>query len=191
MPKRERSGRREQAGTRGGADEGEGFDLHDVGARGGALADDDVEFVVLERGVELFFEDGLHAVNLIKEENLAVAQIGEDGGEVALNLHGRAGGLLETDVELVGDDGGEGGFAETGRAEEQDMVEGFAPGLGCFEGNFELGFGFGLADEFAQPAGAEFELETLLFVGARGADEAFRRVVAGDGHADEKCSRSR
>ena len=39
-----------------------------------------------------------------------------------------------------------------------------------------------------QPAGPEFEFKALLFVGARGADETFRSVVAGDGHAEEKCS---
>ena len=64
--------RGEQAGARGGGDEGEGLDLHDVGARGGALADDDVELVVLERGVELFFEHGLQAVDFVEEEDLFV-----------------------------------------------------------------------------------------------------------------------
>jgi hypothetical protein len=89
-------------------------DLHHVGARRRALADDDVELVVLERGVELFFEHRLHAVNLVEEEHLALAQVGEDGGQVALDLQGRAGGLLEADVELVGDDGGQRGLAQAG-----------------------------------------------------------------------------
>ena len=80
------------------------------------------------------------------------AQVGEDGGEVALDLEGGAGGLLEADVELVGDDGGEGGFAEAGRAEEEDVVEGFAAGLGGFERDGELLLGLGLADEFARGA---------------------------------------
>ena len=126
-------GRRQQAGARGGGDEGEGANLHDVGARGGALADDDVQLVVLQRGVELFFEDGLQAVDLVEEEDLALAQVGEDGGEVTLDLQGGAGGLLEADVELVGDDGGQRGFAQAGRAEEEDVVERFAAGVGGFE----------------------------------------------------------
>ena len=103
-----------------------GLDVHDVGARRGALADDDVELVVLERGVELFFEHRLQAVDLVEEQYLALAQVGEDGGEVALDLQRRAGGLLEADVELVRDDGGERGFAQAGRAEEQHMIERFA-----------------------------------------------------------------
>ena len=41
-----------------------------MGAGGGALADDDVELVVLEGGVEFFFEDGLEAVDFVEEEDL-------------------------------------------------------------------------------------------------------------------------
>ena len=189
MPKRERKGEDEQAGPRGGADEGEGANLHHVGARRRALADDDVEFVVFEGGVELFFQHRLHAVNFVEEEHLALAQVGEDGGQVALNLQGRAGGLLEADVQLIGNDGGQGGFAQAGRAGEQHVIEGLAARFGGFQGDGELFFGFGLADELAQPAGAQFEFKALLFVGARGADQPFRSVVAGDGHAEEKCSR--
>jgi hypothetical protein len=62
------------------------------------------------------------------------------------------------------------------------VVEGFTAGFGGLESDFKLLLGFGLADEFAQPAWAELELEVLLFLGARGADEAVRGVVAGDGH---------
>ncbi len=70
------------------------------------------------------------------------------------------------------------------------MVQRFAAGLGSFEGDGELLFGFGLADELAQPARAQLEFETLLFVGARGADQTFGRVVASDDHAEEKFSSS-
>ena len=94
-------------------------------------------------------------MDLVEEEDLAFAEIGEDGGEVALDLEGGAGGLLEADVELVGDDGGESGFAEAGGTGEEDVVEGFAAGFGGFEGDGELLFGFGLADEFLEAAGAE------------------------------------
>ena len=63
------------------------------------------------------------------------------------------------------------------------MVKSLASGLGGFKRYGQLFLGFGLPDELAQPAGAEFELEALLFVGARGADQTFRGVVAGNGHA--------
>ncbi len=41
----------------------------------------------------------------------------------------------KANIELVGDDGGEGGFAEAGRSEEEDVVEGLAAGLGGLEGD--------------------------------------------------------
>lgn len=166
--------RGEQAGPRGGGDKGEGTDVHDVSARSGALADDDVELVILKGGVEFFFEHGLEAVNFVEEEDLALADVGEDGGEVTLNLQGGAGGLLEAYVELIGDDGGQGGFAEAGRAEEQDVIEGFAAGAGGFKRDGELFLGFRLPDEFVEAVGAELELEGVFVVGAVGGDEPVR-----------------
>ena len=104
-------GRGQQAGARGGTDEGEGLDVHDMRARGGTLADDDVELIVLERGVEFFFEDRLEAMDFVEEEHLALADVSEDGGEIALNLQGRASRLLKTYIQLVCNDSGERGFA--------------------------------------------------------------------------------
>ena len=184
MPKRERSGELEQAGPSGCADEGEGPDLHHMGARCRALPDDDVELVVLERGVELLFQHRLHAMNFIEKQDLALAQVGEYGGQVALNLQRRTRGLLEAHVEFIGNDGGEGSLAQSRRAKKQDVIESFAARFGGFEGDGKLLFCFRLADELAQPAGAQFQLKTLLFFGARSADETFRSVVAGDGHAE-------
>ena len=124
-------------------------------------------------------------MDLVEEEDLAFAQVGEDGGEVSLDLQGWAGGLLEADFKLVGDDGGEGGFAQAWGPEEEDVVEGFLAGASGFESDGELFFGFGLADEFLEAAGAELELEGVLFGGAGGRDEAigvFGLWVGG--HAD-------
>ena len=97
------------------------------------MADDDVELVILERGIELFFKDRLEAVDLVEEEHLTLAQVREDSGQIALDLQGGAAGLLITDAQFVRDDSGEGGFAEPRRAEEEDMVERFAACLGGFE----------------------------------------------------------
>ena len=122
-------------------------------------------------------------MNLVEEEHLALAQVGEDGSQVALNLQRRAGGLLEADVELIGDDGGEGGFAQARRPKEEHVIERLAAGFGGFKGDGELLFGFGLADEFSEPTRAQFEFKTLFFVSARCADQPFRSVIASDGHA--------
>jgi len=116
-------GRRKQAGPGSGANKSEGANLHHVRARRGTLPDDDVEFVVLERGVEFLFQHRLHAVDFVKEKHLALAQIGQDGGEVALDLEGGAGGLLEAHVEFIGNDGGKSGFAQAWRPEEKNVIE--------------------------------------------------------------------
>ena len=63
------------------------------------------------------------------------------------------------------------------------MVEGFAAGFGSFERDSELLFGFGLADEFLEAAGAELEFERVFFGGAGGVDEALG-VFAGVGHCN-------
>ena len=72
--------------------------------RGRPLADDDVELVILERGIQLLFEHGLKAVDLVEKEHLSLAQIGQDRGQVALNLQRRPGGLLVPDAQFVRDD---------------------------------------------------------------------------------------
>jgi hypothetical protein len=180
--------RREQAGARGGSDEGEGVDAHDVGARRGAGADHDVELVVLECGVELFFHDGLEAVDLIEEEDLPGLEVGEDGGHVALDLEGGAAGLLEGDVELVGDDSREGGFTEAGGTEEKDVIEGFAAGLGGLKRDGELFLGFGLADEFGEALGAQLQLDEVIVVDAAGGDEALCFIASGRGATQANLS---
>ena len=91
-------------------------------ARRRALADDDVELVVLKRCVQLLLEHRLQAVYLVQKQDLPLAKVGEDGGEVALNLQRRAGCLLEADVELVRNDGGKRGLTEARRPEEQHMI---------------------------------------------------------------------
>ena len=131
----------EHAGSGGGCDKGEGTNLHHVRPCGWALADDDVELVVFERGVELFLKDGLEPVDFVEEENLSLAEVGKDGGEVALNLQGGTGGLLVADFQFVRDDGGKGGFAEARRPEEEDVVESFASRFCGFKGYGELLFG--------------------------------------------------
>jgi hypothetical protein len=97
-------------------------------------------------------------VDLVEEEDLALAQVGEDGGEVSLDLQGWAGGLLEADFKLVGDDGGEGGFAQAGRAEEKDVVEGFAAGFG---GLASCSFAFSWPMNSARRVGRSFSSNAL------------------------------
>ena len=60
---------------------------------------------------------------------------------------------MEADVQLIGNDGGQGGFSQAGRAGKQYVVEGLAAGFGGFQSDGELFFCFRLPDKLAQPAG--------------------------------------
>ena len=89
-------------------------------ARRRALADHDVELVVLKRRVKDFFERRLQAVNFVDEEDLPVAKIGQDGGQFALDLQMSDPKFAEKDSQLVGDDVGKSRLAQAGRPIKQE-----------------------------------------------------------------------
>ena len=74
MPKRSRSGVRQQPGARGRADQRERRQVERQRPRSGALADDDVEPEVLERRVEDLLDRAREPVDLVDEEDVALAQ---------------------------------------------------------------------------------------------------------------------
>ena len=128
-------------------------------ARRRPLPDHDVQLVVFECRVKDFFERRLQAVYLIDEQNLLVAQVGQDGGEVALDLQGRPGSLLEGDGQFVGDDGGERSLAQPGRTVEQNMVQSLAAGFGRFNRDRQVFFDLGLTDEFREALRPQLQLK--------------------------------
>lgn len=64
-------------------------------------------------------------MDFVDEEDVAGAQVGEDGSQVAGAFNGRAGGGADVHVHFLGDDVRQGGFAQTGGAVEEDVVYGF------------------------------------------------------------------
>ena len=94
-----------------------------MGARRWPLPDHDVQLVVFERGVQDLFERRLQAVNFVDEEDLFVADIGQDGGKVTLDLQGRPGSLLKGHSQFVGDDGGKRSLAQPRRTVKQNVVQ--------------------------------------------------------------------
>jgi len=110
-----------------GADDGERLEAEPERPGGRALADHDVERVILHRRVEDLLDRPVEAVDLVDEQDVALLERGEDRGEVAGALDGRARGVLDVDPELAGDDRREGRLAESGRAVEEDVVGGLSP----------------------------------------------------------------
>ena len=123
------------------------------------MPDHDVQLVVFERGVEDFLERRLQPVNLVDEKHLLVAEIGQDGSEVALDLQSRPGSLLKGHSQFVGDDGGESGLAQPGRTVEQNMIQRFAAGSSRLDGDCQVFFDLGLTDEFRQALRPQLQLK--------------------------------
>jgi hypothetical protein len=99
-------------------------DLDRPGTR--PLTDQDVELEVLHRRVEDLFHDRAQPVDLVYEEDVAVPQVRQDRGEIPRPLQDRAGGGLDVDPHLVGDDPGESRLPEARGAREEHVVEGVA-----------------------------------------------------------------
>ena len=101
-------------------------------------------------------------MDLVDEEDAARLERGEEGGDVGLALERGPGGLDEVDLELGGDDLGQRGLAEAGRAGEQDVVERVAAVAGGADGDLELGLQRLLADELVEPPRAQRDVELVL-----------------------------
>ena len=122
----------------------------------GPLADHDVELEVLHRRVQDLFDGPGEAMDLVDEEDVAVVEVGEDGGEVTGALQRRAAGDPEPDLHLGGHDPGEARLAQAGRAGEEQVVDGLAaPGA---EQDVEMLLQPRLTDELVEPAGPQRRL---------------------------------
>ena len=113
----------DHAGAGGGADERERRHRQADARRRRALADDDVELEVLHRRVEDLLDGARQPVDLVDEQHVAVLELGEDRGQVAGPLERRARRDVQVDAHLGGDDAGQRGLAEPGRAGEQQVVD--------------------------------------------------------------------
>ena len=118
-----------------------------------ALADDDVELEVLHRRVQDLFDDPRQAVDLVDEQHVALAELGEDGRQVAGAFERRTRRDVHVHAHLDGNDAGQAGLAEAGWPGEQQVVGRLAAHLGRLEHDGQVLFQLALADELAQPPG--------------------------------------
>ena len=172
MPKRERSGAESSPARVVAPMKRERLHVHGVRARRRPLPDDDVELVVLQRRVEQLFQRGLHAVHFVDEQHLLLAQVGQDGRQVALDLQRRPRGLLKRRAQLVGDDVRQRRLAQSRRAVQQHVVERFAARLRRLNGDFQIFFDLVLSDELAQPLRTQLELERRVVIDRRRRNDA-------------------
>ncbi len=108
-------------------------------------------------------------MDFIDKEDIVAFEVGEDGGEVAGAFDGGSGGGFNINADLGGDDMGEAGLAQAGRAVEQDVVDGLAAALGGGDGNLEVLLGLVLADEVGEGTRPEGGIEgRVLYIGLSG-----------------------
>ena len=172
-------------GARRGPDDREGPQGQAERARRGPLADHHVEGVVLHRRVEDLLDRPVEAVDLVDEEDVALVERGQDGGQVPGPLDRGAGRVADVDPELAGDDGGERRLAEAGRAVQEDVVRGLPPLARRRQQHREAGLHLALAEVLVQAARPERALDGDL----RLVDEVGREESGGVGHRRESSTR--
>src|SRR5699024_1732654 len=129
---------RQLPGTGGGPHQGEAGQVDPDALGAGPLADDDVQGVVLQRRIEHLLHLPGQPVDLVDEQHVPFLQVGQQGGQVPRLFDGGAAGDPDLDPHLVGDDAGQGGLAQAGRAVQQDVVHGLAPAAGRLQIDLEV-----------------------------------------------------
>ena len=135
-----------------------------MNARAGALANDEVDPKIFHGRIEDFFDGGLKAVNFVEKENLFGFEGSENRGEVAFAFEERAGAGLDGNIQFVGDNLREGGFAEAGRTVEENVIESFAAVAGRFQSDGDVFFDALLADVFVEALGANAGVDARVVV---------------------------
>ncbi len=86
MPKRDRNGAEISPARVVAPTKVNGFTSERMRARRRPLPNDDVELVIFERRIQQLFEHRLQSMNLVDEQDLLVLHVGDDRGQVTLDL---------------------------------------------------------------------------------------------------------
>ena len=134
----------------------DGFGVH-------AAIDGEVDAEVLHGGVDKLLDDGGQSVDFVDEEDVAGLEVGEDAHEVGRPDQCRAGGGFEVGVHFVGDDVGDGGFAQSGRAVQQDVLDGLLSLFGGGQGDMDFFAEPFLADALVERRWSQGQVVVCLF----------------------------
>ncbi len=167
--------RRQQAGARRRPDERELLQRHFHRPGAGALADHDVELVVFERRIQNLLDRRRHPVNLVDEQHLAVAEVGENAREIAGLLEHRTRRRPDGHAELVADDIRQRRLAKAGRTVEQHVIERLAALLRRRDRHLEVLADAVLADVVVEDARAQPRFVLRVVLDAGGGHQAIVR----------------
>ena len=118
----------------------------------------------------------LQAMDFVDEQHVTFFEVCEQPGQVARLVNRRAAGAFEIRAHRLGQNVGQRGFAEAGRAVQQDVVERFLAFLRGGHGDFEPFLDLGLAGEFGKERRTQRQLQRHVgFV--QGGNRPFRHGV--------------
>ena len=113
---------------------------------------------------------------LIDEEDIVLLQRSEDAGQIAGLVEHGAGSQLKADAQLVGNDVGKRGFAQSRRAVKQRVVERLATELGCLDEDAQILHHLRLTAEVVEGKGTKGVFKVLLFLLATLVDVKFHTI---------------
>ncbi|MCY1425097.1 hypothetical protein D9M71_408770 [compost metagenome] len=162
----------QHAGTGSSPHQGEGWqiELDRTGCR--AFADHDVELEVLHGRVKHFFDHRRQPVDFVDEQHVVRLEVGQHGCQVAGALENRPRSALHRHAHFMGDDVGQGGLAQAGRAEDQRVVKRFAAAAGGLDEQRHLLAHHRLANVLVQAQRANRTVLDFFAVAATGGDQA-------------------
>ena len=101
-------------------------------------------------------------MDLVDEEHVARGEVQKDGAQGALVVDGRARADLDRHAELVGDDVGQRGLAETGRTAEKHMLHRLIAAARRLEKDAQVLADLLLADVLGEQPRPQSEVELLV-----------------------------
>ena len=101
-------------------------------------------------------------MDLIDKENIAGIQIGQQSGQIAGFFNGRAGGDADVHAHFIGNDTGQGGLAQTGRAIQKGMIQRLVSQAGGLNINRKIALGLFLTGIVGQKLGPQANLPRVL-----------------------------
>src|SRR5438093_2581159 len=152
-----------QTGARGCADQGKAAQIEPMGPGTRALADDDVEFEILHRGIKDLFDAGLKTMNLVDKQDVAKFKIRQYRREIPFQLDQWTRSRPKLRAHFIGDHRSQCSLAEAWRTIEQNMVERFTALSSSLDGNIEIIFNALLSDILAKHARAKRQFERHFF----------------------------
>ena len=127
------------------------------------FVDDEVDREVFHRRIQELLDGAGQPVDLVDEEDVLLAEVGQDAHQVGAALDRRAGRRHQGGAHLVGEDSGECRLAESGRTVEEHVIHALLPHLGRVHRDFQTRDRLLLADVLLEGAGTKLALELRLF----------------------------